>query len=167
MRAAPALALLLAACGSASRAPHADTAGAQLESAAISTGIVDDPAHASLVGSWALETDRVCVLPLPGDRLRIGALVDYGQGQGCAASGSARREGDHVHVAFDTCRFDATFDGHRIVFPADLPATCDRLCSGRASLAALTVERLSTSTAEAETLRAPGGKLLCASAAGS
>lgn len=167
MRAAPAVALLLAACGSGSKTPNANTPGAQLEAAAIRTGIIDDPAHGSLIGSWALETDRVCMLPLPQGRLRIGALIDYGEGQGCAASGTARREGDRVHVAFDTCRFDATFDDDRITFPVDLPVACDRLCNGRASLAALAVERLSTSAAEAETLRAPSGKMLCPTPTGS
>lgn len=161
------LAGMLAACGSGT-APSAssDTSGARLEAAAVRTGLVDDPARASLVGSWALETDRLCALPGPKGLLRLGVLVDYGEGQGCAASGTARRDGDRVRVAFGACRFDARFDGDRIVFPAELPAACDRLCTGRASLAALTVERLSASTAEAETLRTPGGKLLCTRSSG-
>lgn len=170
MRAPLALALvgMLAACGSGT-APTAppDTSGARLEAAAIRTGLIDDPARASLVGSWALESDRLCVLPGATGLLRMGALVDYGEGQGCAASGTARREGDRVRVDFGACRFDARFDGDRIVFPADVPAACDQFCAGRASLAALTVERLSSSTAEAETLRSPGGKLLCSQASGS
>ena len=42
-----------------------------------------------------------------------------------------------------------------------LPAGCDRYCTGRATLDALTVERLSASRAEAATLRTPSGKRLC------
>jgi hypothetical protein len=167
MRMLPALAAvaLLAGCGSRPEASaDAATSGARLEAAAIRTGLIDDPTRADLVGSWALDTDRVCVVPGAKGLLRLGALVDYGEGQGCAASGTAQRSGDRVRVAFSTCRFEARFEGDRIVFPAELPASCDSLCTGRASLAALTVERLSTSTAEAETLRTPGGKLLCATA---
>jgi hypothetical protein len=168
MRALLALAaavVLLAGCGSRPQ-PSADatTSGAQLEAAAIRTGLIDDPTRADLLGSWALDTDRVCVVPGAKGRLRLGALVDYGEGQGCAASGTARRSGDRVQMTFGACRFEARFEGDRIVFPAELPASCDSLCTGRASLAALTVERLSTSTAEAETLRTPGGKLLCPTA---
>ncbi|PVE59966.1 hypothetical protein DC429_06265 [Arthrobacter sp. TPD3018] len=164
MRTLPALAAvaLLAGCGSRPEASSdAATSGARLEAAAIRTGLIDDPTRADLVGSWALDTDRVCVVAGAEGLLRLGALVDYGEGQGCAASGPAQRSGDRVRVAFGTCRFEARFEGDRIVFPAELPASCDSLCTGRASLAALTVERLSTSTAEAETLRTPGGKLLC------
>ncbi|GAA0665246.1 hypothetical protein FHT00_000951 [Sphingomonas insulae] len=160
MRRAPALALLLAACGTQPQ-PAQDTPGAKLEAAAVQAGLVIDPATASLVGSWALDTDRLCVLPAERDTFRIGALIDYGEGQGCAASGSARRRGDRVAVTFGACRFDATFDGDRIVFPAELPAACDRFCTGRASLAALTVTHLSTATSEAETLRTPSGRALC------
>lgn len=155
------LALSLAACGSRPEAAP-DTAGAQLEAAAERAGLVADPATVSLVGSWAQDTDRLCVTPIRGDRYRIGALIDYGEGQGCLASGTAERKGERVAVAFGACRFDARFDGERIVFPADLPTACDRLCTGHATLAALSVAQLSTAVSEAETLRSPSGKLLCA-----
>ncbi|MCP3733711.1 hypothetical protein M9979_02290 [Sphingomonas sp. RP10(2022)] len=164
MRAPLAVVVLLAGCGSPQRQPAADTPGARLEAAAVQVGLVGDPAKASVVGSWARDTDRLCVVPGEGDRLRIGALIDYGEGQGCAAAGTAQRRGASVAVDFGACRFDAAFDGERIVFPAELPAACDRLCTGRASLAALTVEHLSPSTSEAETLRTPAGKLLCGTA---
>ncbi len=154
------LALLLAACGSRPQAAP-DTAGARLEAAAEQAGLIADPASATLVGSWAQDTDRLCVTPLQGSRYRIGALIDYGEGQGCLASGTAQRKGDTVSVTFGACRFDARFDGERIVFPAELPAACDRLCAGHATLAALSVEHLSPAVSEAETLRSPGGKPLC------
>lgn len=160
MRRALALALLLAGCGSQPQAGGA-TPGARLEAAAVRAGLVTDPATASIVGSWALDTDRVCVVPADSGTFRIGALIDYGEGQGCAAAGTATRRGGTVAVRFGACRFDAAFDGTRIAFPAVLPAACDRLCTGRASLAALSVERLSPSVSEAETLRAPSGKMLC------
>lgn len=163
MRRVLALALLLTACGQ-QPAARQDGAGARLEEAARQAGLVTDLATATLAGSWARDTDRLCVLPDGnGDEaVRIGAAIDYGEGQGCAAAGTARRRGDRVAVTFGACRFEATFDGERIAFPAELPAACDRFCTGRASLAAMTVEHLSTSTSEAETLRSPTGTLLCA-----
>jgi len=157
--------LLVAACGQRPEADaRSDTAGDRLEAAAVRAGLVVDAARTSLVGSWALDTDRVCIVPAVDDTLRIGALVDYGEGQGCAASGSAKRSGDRVAIRFGACGFDARFDGTRLTFPAELPAACDNLCIGRASLAALTVEHLSASTSEAATLRTPAGRPLCAAA---
>ena len=155
------LPLLLAGCGDDPATPANDTAGARLETAATEAGLVVDPAKISLIGAWARDTDRVCVVPGEGDALRIGARVDYGEGQGCAASGTATRSGDRIRVTFGACRFEARLDGDRIVFPAEVPGDCDRLCAGRASLAALAVDHLSASLSEAATLRAPNGDTLC------
>ena len=149
--------LLLAACGRAAPAP--DTPGSRLEAAAVARGLVAQQ-DAAVTGSWARDTDRLCVVPA-GDAFRIGASVDYGEGQGCAASGTVRRAGKGLKVELGACRFDAGYDGERISFPAVLPAACDRFCRGRASLSALTVERLSESVSEAQTLRGPDGRLLC------
>lgn len=158
MRALAAL-LVLAACREA--APVPATPGARLEAAAVARGLVPDPASGSLFGSWASESDRLCIVPA-GSGMRIGARIDYGEGQGCAASGTVERDGASVRVQFGNCRFDAAYDGERITFPPSLPPACERLCAGRASLTALTVERLSESVSEAAMLRAPDGKLLCA-----
>lgn len=158
-----ALGLLLAACR---QTPVVDDSpGGRLEAAAIARGLVADPAKAGLAGSWASDTDRLCVVPGGGasrGQIRVGASVDYGEGQGCAASGTMERDGDKLNVDLGACRFEASFDGERIVFPAELPGACDRLCTGRASLSALAVERLSESVSEAATLRGPGGQRLCA-----
>lgn len=155
---AVALLLVLTACGRAE--PAADTPGARLEAAAVARGLVPDPASGSLVGSWASDTDRLCVAPA-GDRLRVGVVVDYGEGQGCAGSGTAERKGDRLMLTMGQCKFDARYDGERVVFPAALPDACAALCTGRASLSALSVARLSESASEAATLRAPNGWLLC------
>lgn len=151
-------ALLLAACGQDQQAP--DTPGARLEAAAAARGLVLQTAGGSLVGSWAEDTDRLCIVTA-GKGLRIGALVDYGEGQGCAATGEATRKRDVLRVRFGDCQFEARFDGERISFPASLPPACDRYCTGRASLTALSVARLSDSASEAATLRAPNGRTLC------
>ncbi|MES2422218.1 MAG: hypothetical protein V4595_13130 [Pseudomonadota bacterium] len=154
------IALVLSGCGRAPSQAAADSAGARLEAAAETAGIVPDP-NAPLQGSWARDTDRVCVIGTE-KTARIGVSVDYGEDQGCAASGTVERSGDALKLAFGTCRFDAKFDGDRIVFPAEVPEACESLCTGRASLAAVTVDRISESQSEASTLRSSVGKLLCA-----
>ncbi len=156
--------LLAAACHqSPSAAGHYD-AGARLEQAAVAAGLVVDPASQSIVGAWARDTDRACIVPGDGKGDRFGVLIDYGLGQGCAASGTVRRSGDTLDVRLgEDCRLTARFDGTRVVFPTEVPPACDRRCTGRASLAALTVERQSESVSEALSLRTPGGRPLCAS----
>jgi hypothetical protein len=152
---------MLCGCGETAT-ERADTPGAALEAAAVAEGLVADPARASLVGSWGRDSDRVCVVGPDQGEQRIGAVVDYGDGVGCSAGGTVRRNGNRLKVALGLdCRFDAQFDGERIVFPSDMPEACETLCTGRASLAALTVERLSGSASEAATLRGRQGKPLC------
>ena len=157
-----ALALLLGACGEGEAPIAATGAGAKLERAAVAAGLVPDPARASIVGAWVRDSDRVCVVPGEGGRERIGVVIDYGEGNGCVASGTVRRSGDRLAVDLGTCRIDARFDGERITFPAEIDPACERSCRGNASLAALAVERVSGSAAEAASLRAPSGRLLCA-----
>ena len=163
MRPAILLAVLVAGGCHRDNQPAGSGSGDRLEAAAVAAGLVVDPAARSPVGSWARETDRACVVPGQGGDLRLGVLIDYGAGQGCAASGTMRRQGTRLDVSLPDCRFQAQFDGERIVFPAELPRACERLCTGRASLAALSVEQLSGSVAEARNLRAPDGRLLCGS----
>ncbi|OYY91349.1 MAG: hypothetical protein B7Y45_03480 [Sphingomonas sp. 28-66-16] len=135
-----------------------------LETAAIAAGVISDPANSDITGLYARDTDRICVVP---DRLnyRIGAFVDYGDRQGCAGSGTVARVGEKLQVSFAEapgCDFEARFEGDRIAFPGRLPDACEKLCSRRASFAALDVGRLSESVSEASTLRDPKGRLLCA-----
>lgn len=156
------VALLLAGCDP-EQTTVASSPGKRLEVAASAAGLVVDPATASEVGSWARDGDRLCVAPATDGNERIGALVEYGERQGCVAAGTVRRSDEQLDVAFGDCKFAARFNGERIVFPATLPAACDRLCTGRASLAALSVTRVSSAASEARTLRSPQGKALCAS----
>ena len=159
MKRAVLLALLLIGCRQGPATPVGDSAGARLEAAAETAGIMPDP-KAPLQGSWARDTDRVCVVGTE-KTARIGVSVDYGEDQSCAGSGTVERSADALKLAFGACKFDARFDGDRLVFPAGVPEACESLCTGRASLAALTVDRLSKSRSEAATLRSSKGKLLC------
>lgn len=165
MKAALALAVLLAACGRTPAAPVAENAGAALERVAVARGIVADAATVAPVGLYASETDRLCLVPA-ADGYRIGASVDYGEGQACLARGTATKAGaggQVLAVRFDdACRFAARVEGDRLRFPATLPAACDRYCTGRASLAALSADRVSASSAEASSAVATSGARLCA-----
>ncbi len=153
--------LLVFGCHQREAPAGGDAAGDRLERAATAAGIVADPARTSPIGAWARDTDRLCVVGAGSAGLRVGVLVDYGEGQGCAASGVARQRGETLSLGFGGCRFDARYDGERIVFPATLPSACDSLCTGRASLSALSVDRISSAASEAAQLRAPGGRALC------
>lgn len=157
-----ALAVLLVLSACSREQPAAPSPGARLEAAAVARGLVSDPEGGTPVGSFASESDRLCIVPAGRD-LRLGASIDYGEGQSCTAAGSAERRGGHLRVRFGGCRFEATYDGDRIVFPPELPAACDRFCSGRASFTALAVARLSDSPSEAAAVRAGDGRLLCGS----
>lgn len=137
------------------------TAAPDLETAAILRGLVRDPADRDIVGLYARDTDRVCIVRRDG-RYRIGATVDYGDGQGCSAAGDVMRSGAMLRIRLgDDCRFDARFDGDRISFPARLPTGCARACVNRATMEALDAERLSESVAEAATMRSANGSTPC------
>lgn len=161
-----ALGLLLGSCDQApSRPPERKAITApDLETAAIAAGVIPDPDSADITGLYARDTDRVCVVPAQLN-FRIGAFVDYGPAQSCSASGTATRSGELLHVKFDGaegCEFDARYEGDRIRFPGEVPPACAKLCTGRASFAALDGELLSNSLSEAQAMRNAKGKLLCA-----
>ncbi|SOB87264.1 hypothetical protein SAMN06297144_2391 [Sphingomonas guangdongensis] len=132
-----------------------------LEQAAIARGLVRDPTDIDLSGLYARDTDRLCITGT-ALRYRIGAFVDYGDGIACNAAGSVTRDGQQLRVDFgEDCRFDARFDGERVTFPGRVPPGCARRCARRASLAALEVQRLSGSAAEAAAMRNGRGEQPC------
>lgn len=156
------MALMLAGCGSApDGAP--EPAGDQLERAAITRGLVGDPDATPLTGLFAREGDRLCIVERAGQPARIGLAIDYGEGTGCSGSGTARRRGDVLRIAMDggECRFDTAYDGENIRVSGSVPADCARLCAGNASIAGLSVARLSSSESEARALRDSKGRGLC------
>ena len=160
-----ALVLVSAACSR--RAAPAENRTAKpatgLEAAAIQAGVIPDPADTDITGLYARDTDRVCIVP-GATAYRIGVYVDYDEQQNCGGSGTATRVGNNVHVQMDAaegCGFDARFEGDRLVFPGRVPEACKKICSRRASIAALDVDRLSESVSEASTLRDAHGRLLC------
>ncbi|MES2337630.1 MAG: hypothetical protein V4537_06005 [Pseudomonadota bacterium] len=152
---------VLASCPRADRGVS-DVRAPDLETAAVLRGLVRDPSDVDVVGLYARDTDRVCIVR-QGSAYRIGAYVDYGDGIGCSGAGTATRSGDRLRVTLGQgCAFDARFDGDRIAFPVGLPTACETLCGRRASFAALEAIRLSESAAEAATMRDAVGRLPCA-----
>ena len=158
-------ALLLAACSGSGPQPAASPTPPDLEAAAVERGLVRDPRTSDVTGLYARDTDRLCIVR-DGTAYRIGAFVDYGDRVSCTGRGTAARSGSTLAIEFTgrdgaTCSFAARFDGDRITFPATVPDSCARLCGPRASFAALEVERLSESAAEARALRSAEGVRLC------
>lgn len=152
--------LLLAGCSDGGP-DAADARAPDLETAAVIRGLVRDPGDREVVGLYARDTDRVCIVR-GGSGYRIGAYVDYGEGIACNGAGTLTRSGERLGVTLGAgCRFDARFDGDRIVFPATMPDGCAKLCGRRATFAALDVARLSESAAEAATMRDASGRLPC------
>lgn len=162
------LATALAACSQKPVADRQDgaTPPPDLESAAIERGVIRDPSDTNLTGLYARDTDRVCIVP-DGYGYRIGVFVDYGDPIVCSGSGTVTRVGEMLHVELGKdgkCSFNARFDGDKISFPGRVPDACQALCERRASVAALSVSRLSESTAEAQAMRDSKGRNLCATA---
>ncbi len=153
--------LALSACQEASDDPAAPAnAGIALEQAARARGLVTDPSTIDPVGLYSGDTDRVCIVSADAG-YRIGATVDYGEGQTCLARGTATGKGRLEVRLGEACAFTARIEGERIVFPAILPSGCERACRGRASLATLAADRLSASESEARSAPAPDRAPLC------
>jgi hypothetical protein len=160
--------LALAALAALASCPREDGRMAEarspdLERAAVMRGLVIDSSDESVVGLYARDTDRVCIVRR-GSAYRVGAYVDYGDGVGCNGAGELTSSGERLSVTLGQgCSFDAHYDGDRIVFPASLPDACAKLCTRRASFAALGAVRLSGAPAEAAAMRDAGGRLPCSS----
>jgi len=161
MKRSIALLLFLAGCspGGPSTKPQAPQ---DLESAAIARGLVRDPKDSEIAGLYARDTDRLCIVPRDSG-YRIGAYVDYGDRVSCSGAGKLSRVGTVLHVELSSmCSFNARVEGNRIVFPGAVPDGCAKLCTGRASFSALAALRISEAVSEAQALRDPQGRRLCA-----
>ena len=151
---------LLAGCDRPAPETTPRGGGAALEEAARERGLVADASAPR--GVFQTDTDRVCLLPAADD-IAIGASVDYGEGQRCVARGRATiGRGQALKVDFGgDCRFEARLETERLVFPPVLPEACAAACVGRASLSAMSADRLSDAAAEAARTRGADGSLLC------
>lgn len=167
MRGAALLLLLLAGCSGrdADAPPDATPASRRLDQAAIRSGQLPDADAASPVGAYTADTDigedRLCVIG-SGERVSVGLSVSYGSGGSCVARGTGEPVADGLRLSLgEGCELVTRLDGSRAVFPGTVPAGCRSLCSGRASLAGVTIPKRSDSTAEASALTDARGRPLC------
>ncbi len=170
-----ALLLLLAGCSGrdSDSSPDPTPVSRRLDRAAVRSGQLPDAKTASPLGAYIADTDigedRLCVVGptehVRGARATVELSVSYGSGGACVArgTGEAVSGGLRLSLARD-CEFVARLDGARAVFPGTVPAGCQSVCSGRASLAGVTIPKRSDSTAEASALTDPQGRPLCLSA---
>jgi hypothetical protein len=165
LRIAP-ICLLLAAC-SGGGAP-VQRQESDLESAAITSGAIPDPAGAPLEGLYERSgdggPDRLCLLNQSGETYRIGIDVRFGDETQCLARGKAMRRGERVTIDLEgkgACRITARFDGRELSLPGSVPPGCADYCTDRGSLAGFALGQTSASAADAIAARARDGSLLC------
>ncbi|MEZ5708646.1 MAG: hypothetical protein R3E02_04560 [Blastomonas sp.] len=170
------LSCMLAGCGGLDRQP--DTKGqGNLEQAAIDAGLVVAESELDLQGLYerqsGLGTDRFCAI---GDRVsgyRIGVLAVFGRDSQCEAQGRAVQDGARLAITLDRdangkavtgCAFETGFDGTNIRLPGNVPNSCAKLCSDRASLAGVSMVLTDTDLAAAQKARGRALKRLCPAA---
>ena len=168
--------LLLAACSerdssdrdAAANSPSA--AAEQLDAVALDSGALpradEDPA-----GRYGRRyeggVDRLCVVPDadegPG-HYRFGAETMIGQDEYCRGRGKARLSGNKLLMRFEGsggCLIVAHYQGDRLVLPGALDMSCELLCSGRGSFAAVSFPRIDRDPAAAGEMRDARKDLLC------
>lgn len=139
--------VILAGC-SETRAGDDEAAVTPLDTAAIEAGVIADPFVIDLAGNFAdtggTGNDAFCAR---GDRQRgyaVGVLVTFGGSSQCEAQGRASLSGEKARISLNRsgkgrpvegCSFTARFDGNGLALPGSLPAGCLAVCSDRASLA--------------------------------
>lgn len=166
--------LLLAGC-SETRAGDDEAPVTPLDVAAIEAGVIADPQAIDLAGSFAdvggTGSDAFCAR---GDRQRgysVGVLVTFGGSSQCEAQGSASLAGEMARIslnrsgkgdALSGCTFTARFDGSGLALPGSLPAACLAACSNRASLAGASFALVEPGDDAAGAARGRAIKRLCA-----
>ena len=169
MRGSLAAVLILAGCADRDAPPERPdptTTSEALDRAAIASGQLPDPS-APVTGSYFADTDigsdRLClVADGDGEPMRVGLSVSYGTGGICVGRGTATGRGRRLKVRLgEDCAFTGSVEAGGFAVPGSLPAGCRTLCTGRASLAGVTVPKSSDSDAEALALVDPQGAPLC------
>jgi len=131
-------------------------------------GAIPDPRTAPIEGLYERSgdggPDRVCLLRDGGEAYRIGIDVMFGDETECMARGSAVRKGEQVVITLagkGECRIEARFDGREIALPGSVPDGCAAYCTKRGSLAGFALGQSSALRADAASVVARDGRLLC------
>lgn len=169
MRTALALCMVLAGCSVEKPADNGVVGAAgELEAAAISAGAIPNPDTAPVEGLYERSgdggPDRICLLREAGETYRIGIDVMFGDETECVARGRAVRKGERVTISLEgrgECRIEARFDGREIALPGSVPDGCAVYCTKRGSLSGFALGQSSSSRADAASVLARDGALLC------
>jgi len=139
-----------------------------LEAAAIDAGVIPDANRTSLSGAYErrsdLGVDLFCAVGNGEEDYKIGMVAIFGADSRCEARGTARRDGETLHLSLgkeQNCQFSAAYDGVQISVPGQLPEKCASYCSLRASFAGVTFSRVGEGDAVAKSLIGKDRKKLC------
>lgn len=142
--------------------------GARLEAAAIESGLIPDPDDIIVSGRFErrsdVGTDKFCAISEGEAEARIGMLAVFGADSQCEARGTARWQGEQVHLELsgkETCSFDAQFDGVALQLPGSLPRGCESYCNGRGSFSGVQFFLVETGDAAARSSRGRDFDRLC------
>lgn len=132
----------------ASPRPARVDGGNPLEQAARDANLVVDPATTAPTGlferSHSAGHDGLCFTPSEGDgHYRFGLSASFGSAIVCEGGGTARHNGNVIHLDFDRadCAIDADYDGNLVRMPGRVPDGCAQLCDDRGLLSGVAVER--------------------------
>lgn len=116
-------------------------AGSELDRQAIDAGILPDPYNLEFAGRFEtrgdLGTDKFCAVSDGAEEFKIGVLAVSGAESKCEGQGTAKMDGDKVHISLQgkgACQFDAQYDGVELRFPGSIASGCAAYCTARASL---------------------------------
>jgi len=133
--------LSLSACErGAAASEEAGEPRSTLEAAARDAGLVRDTVKEP-TGAYSRDheggRDMLCIVPDTGaGRYRFATDVNFGPGEACRGSGTARRTADKLVLKFSgssRCLIVAEFQGDRLALPGVLDRACTKLCQDRAS----------------------------------
>lgn len=145
------------------------TAGQSLENLAVESGVLSDTPDRDPAGGYGRGyeggRDRLCVLgqdAASGDH-RFAIEIRIGAEEYCRGTGTVRQQGDALTFRFDAggCSVTARYEGDRIRFPGAVDGACAALCSRRASLAGVSLPRLSDGESGAVGVTNKDGAPLC------
>lgn len=165
--------LVLAGC-SETRAGDDEAAVTPLDAAAIEAGVIADPLAIDLAGSFAdtggTGSDAFCARGSREQGYSVGVLVTFGGSSQCEGQGRAALAGEQARIsltrnaagdAVKDCSFTARFDGSALALGGKLPASCQAVCSNRASLAGASFALVETGDRAAGATRGRAIDRLC------
>lgn len=144
-----------------------------LDQAAINAGILSDPNTIQLEGRFEsrndIGTDKFCATKTENGHYNIGVLAVFGNDSLCEGQGIASLKGENLSVTLfgisrkdeGSCTFTASYDGVVIIFPGDIPQSCAKFCTNRASLSGTQYFQIESGNDAAKQLKGRAFNPLC------